>query len=40
MPVTMLTLHYREGSESGRITLQLLPDVIEKLKAMCEAGLS
>ena len=40
VPVTMLTLHYREGSESGRITLQLLPDVIEKLKAMCEAGLS
>jgi hypothetical protein len=40
MPVTMLTLHYREGSESGRITLQLLPDVLEKLKAMCEAGLS
>jgi hypothetical protein len=40
VPVTMLTLHYREGTEVGRVTLQLLPDVLEKLKAMCEASLS
>ncbi len=38
--VTILTLHYREGGETGRITLQLLPDVLERLKAMCDAALS
>jgi hypothetical protein len=38
-PVTMLTLHYREGRESGRVTLQALPDMIEKLRATFEEGL-
>ena len=36
MPVAMLTLHYREGAESGRITLQVLPDMLGELKGVCE----
>jgi hypothetical protein len=39
-PVTMMTLHYREGAEVGRITIQALPDLLGKLKAMCEAALA
>ncbi len=34
--VAMLTLHYREGAEAGRITLQVLPDMMGELKAVCE----
>jgi len=40
MPVTMLTLHYREGAESGRVTLQVLPDMLGELKRICERILS
>jgi hypothetical protein len=36
MPVAMLTLHYREGAESGRITLQVLPDMLNEIKGVCE----
>ena len=36
MPVAMLTLHYREGGESGRITLQVLPDMMLELRGICE----
>jgi hypothetical protein len=35
MPVTMLTLHYREGAETGRVTLQVLPDMMGELRAVC-----
>lgn len=40
LPVTMLTLHYREGAEVGRITLQVLPDMVGELKGICEQILS
>jgi hypothetical protein len=40
LPVAMLTLHYREGSEVGRITLQVLPDTMGELKGICERVLS
>ena len=36
VPVAMLTLHYREGAERGRVTLQVLPDTMGELKAVCE----
>lgn len=36
LPVTMLTLHYKEGDKTERITLQALPDVVAQLKTMCE----
>ena len=35
-PVLLLTLRYREGRKSERVTLQLLPDTIRKLKRVCE----
>lgn len=35
-PVAMLTLHYREGAELGRVTLQVLPDMMGELKGVCE----
>lgn len=35
-PVAMLTLHFREGAESGRVTLQVLPDMMHELKDVCE----
>lgn len=35
-PVLMLTLHYCEGSETGRVTFQVLPDMIAELKGICE----
>lgn len=35
-PVAVLTLHYREGTETGRITMQVLPDMIHELKGICE----
>lgn len=36
VPVAMLTLHYREGVETGRMTLQILPDMVRELKQACE----
>ncbi len=36
MPVAMLTLHYREGAEVGRVTLQALPDMIGELRGVCQ----
>ncbi len=40
IPVAMLTLHYREGAEVGRITLQVLPDMMGELQGICERVLS
>jgi hypothetical protein len=40
VPVAMLTLHTREGQERQRITLQVMPDMLRQLKAMCEQILS
>ncbi len=34
--VAMLTLHYREGAETGRVTLQALPDMMGELRAVCD----
>lgn len=31
VPVTILTLQYREGAETGQVTMQVLPDMIEEL---------
>jgi hypothetical protein len=36
VPLAMVTLHYREGAEAGRVTLQVLPDMMGELKQMCE----
>jgi hypothetical protein len=36
MPVALVTLHYLEGSEAGRVTLQVLPDMMGELKNVCE----
>ncbi|MFO0550164.1 MAG: hypothetical protein U0271_17350 [Polyangiaceae bacterium] len=38
VPVTLLTLHYREGDEQRRVTLQVLPDLLEELARACAAG--
>lgn len=35
-PVAVLTLHYREGTETGRITMQVLPEMIRELEGICE----
>ena len=35
-PVAMLTLHYREGAETGQVTLQALPDMVEELSDVCK----
>jgi hypothetical protein len=35
-PVALLTLHYREGADAGRVTLQVLPDMMGELKIACE----
>jgi hypothetical protein len=35
LPVAVLTLQYREGAETKRITLQLLPEMVAQLQAMC-----
>jgi COMM domain len=40
IPVAMLTLRYREGSRSDRITLQFLPDAIKDLRKICDQILS
>lgn len=36
VPVALLTLHYREGDEAGRVTLQALPDMMGELKSVCD----
>jgi hypothetical protein len=40
LPVSILTLHYREGAETGRVTLQVLPDMLAELRRVCEQILS
>jgi hypothetical protein len=35
-PIAIVTLRYIEGKEQRRITLQVLPEMIDQLKAMCE----
>lgn len=35
-PVALLTLHYREGAEAGRVTLQVLPDMMGELHGACD----
>jgi hypothetical protein len=39
LPVTMLTLRYREGDQSGQMTVQVLPDELRKLQQACEQAL-
>ena len=39
MPVTILTLRYNEGDNTGQITFQLLPDELKKLSEACEQAL-
>ncbi len=39
VPVTLLTLRYREGDTSGQTTVQLLPDQLEKLRDACNQAL-
>ncbi len=36
VPIAMLTLHFRNGDKSERITLQALPDAINTLREVCE----
>jgi hypothetical protein len=36
MPVALVTLHFREGAETGRVTLQVLPDMMKELKTVCD----
>jgi hypothetical protein len=36
VPVVVLTLGYREGQRQDRVTLQLLPDALLDLQAMCQ----
>jgi hypothetical protein len=36
VPVTVVTLRYREGELRSRITLQLLPAALRELRAMCD----
>jgi hypothetical protein len=36
MPVAILTLHYVEGADAGRVTLQVLPDMMGELRGVCE----
>ena len=40
MPLAQITLHYREGAETGRVTLQALPDMIVELRAACDRMLA
>lgn len=39
VPVTLLTLRYREGEQVGQVTVQLLPDELRKLQQACEQAL-
>jgi hypothetical protein len=36
LPVAVVTLSYREGERRDRITLQLLPDALRELSALCQ----
>jgi hypothetical protein len=36
VPVALITLHYREGAETGRVTLQALPDMVGELRGTCD----
>ena len=36
IPVAMITLHFRDGDETKRITLQALPDAVSTLREVCE----
>jgi hypothetical protein len=38
-PVAMLTLDYLEGAERGRVTLQVLPDMMLELRDVCGKAL-
>lgn len=40
LPVTLLTLHYQDDDRSDRITLQLLPQMLQQLRAVCDQLLS
>ena len=40
IPVAMLTLRYREGSRSDRITIQFLPEAIKDLGKICDQIIS
>jgi hypothetical protein len=35
LPVVTLTLHYREGTRRDQLTLQVLPDLVGELRAIC-----
>lgn len=39
VPVTLLTLRYREGAQTGQMTMQILPDELRKLHQACEQAL-
>jgi len=39
VPVTLITLKYREGEQSGQMTVQVLPDELKKLHQACEQAL-
>lgn len=39
LPVALLTLHYQEGPDPRRLTLQMLPDMVRELEAACETML-
>jgi hypothetical protein len=39
LPVTILTLRYREGEQGGQMTVQILPDELRKLLHACEQAL-
>ena len=36
IPVAMITLHFRNGDEESRLTLQALPDAVNTLREVCE----
>lgn len=36
LPVAVLTLHFREGAGAGRVTLQVLPDMMDQLRSSLE----
>lgn len=40
LPVALMTFRYREGSELRRITLQLMPDMLGELRAICDRVLT
>lgn len=36
VPVALLTLHFQEGRDTGRVTLQVLPDMMGQLRVICD----